>query len=193
MSDNRFRNHPYRRNIRSGIGGMMLLELVMALSIFVVMATAMMVCLSHAAGSDTDAREKIKARAAASRVLDEIRDYASTSYANTYAYYNADPYDDPDGCYTAHGNLIALTGQESPNGTATVRIEFPEQDGHMWEDIEDSDWLMPRDLDGSGGIETSPVEENYILLPVRVVVSWEGTRGKMTYSLVTLITAKKVH
>lgn len=177
-------------NRLAGLSGISLLELLMALSLFIVVAMAVMVSFTRAAASDTVSGENMRARAAASQVLDEIRGYAIQSFETTYAYYNANPSDDPGGYGTAPGNSRTLGELTSPDGTATLRIEFPERDGHLREDVTDADWAMPRDLNGDSAVSAVAVDTNYRLLPVRVMVTWRGVRGLKTYSLVTVITKK---
>lgn len=174
----------------AGLRGFTLLELVMAMAIFVVVAMAMMICFTRAATSDTVSSENVRARAAAALMMDEIRDYALQSFDTTYACYNGNPSDDPEGCGTAPGNVRNVLELDSPNGAATLRVEFPEQDDHLREDVIDADWAMPRDLDGDGAVGQSWMDTRYRLLPVRVVVAWQGAGGPRTYSLVTVITGK---
>jgi prepilin-type N-terminal cleavage/methylation domain-containing protein len=175
-----------------GERGLTLLEMLMALALFSGIAMGMLVCFSRAATSDEVSSENMKARAAAARVMESIRDYAIDSFGTTYAYFNADPADDPGGYGTAPGNTVTLTSAEMPGFSTTVRIEFPDSDGQLYENITDAAWAMPRDLNGDDAVGAGAVTTTYKLLPVRVVVSWHGIRGAKTYSLVTLITAKEV-
>ncbi len=183
----------HRDNKRFGsVRGFSLLEMIMAMSVFAVVATAMMVCFSHASISDVASAENVRARAAATRIMDSIRDYSSTSFETTYAYFNDDPYDDPDGCYTAPGNSRVVEELNSANGTAFARIEFPEVNSQLREDADNPELGMPRDLDADGVVGINPVDGTYQLLPVRVVVSWSGVGGEREYSVVTVITSKTV-
>jgi type II secretory pathway pseudopilin PulG len=177
---------------RPEAGGFTLLELLLALIVFIGVATAMMVCFSRAASSDAISSENMKAGAAASRVMNSIRDYASANFDKTYAYYNANPSDDPNGTGTAPGNTVVLSASDAPGPSCTVRIDFPESNNQLLENITDADWAMPRDLNGDGSVGSSAVNTTYKLLPVRVVVTWQGVRGLSRYTLVTLLTAKQV-
>ena len=183
----------HRDNKRlSGVRGFSLLEMMIAMSMFAAVATAMMVCFSHASLSDVTSAENVKARAAATRIMDSIRDYSSTSFETTYAYFNDNPYDDPDGYHTAPGNSSIVEELNSPNGTAFARIEFPEVNSQLREDTDNAELGMPRDLDADGVVGINPVNGTYKLLPVKVVISWSGVGGKREYSVVTVITLKEV-
>ena len=46
---------------------------------------------------------------------------------------------------------------------------------------------MPRDLDGDGSASSSDVTANYILLPVRVDVTWPDRFGDQTRTLYTFL------
>jgi len=169
-----------------------LLELLMAMVIFAGIAVGMMICFSRAATSDIVSKENVKAHVAAVRVMDAVRTYALTSFSTTYAYYNSNPADDPNGSGTAPGSAVTLSAQDSPGGTATVTIQFPETSGHLREDVTSTDWAMPRDLNGDDAVGSAAVDGSYKLLPVKVTVTWQGARGQRTYSLVTIITAKRL-
>jgi len=175
-----------------GERGLTLLEMLMALALFSGIAMGMLVCFSRAATSDEVSSENMKARAAAARVMEAIRDYSAAGFDKTYAYYNSVASDDPGGHGTAPGNTVTLASTEMPGASTTVRIEFPDSNGQLYENVTDSSWAMPRDLNGDDAVGAGAVTATYKLLPVRVVVSWHGIRGAKTYSLVTLITAKEV-
>lgn len=173
-------------------GGFTLLELVMAISLFSVVAAAMMACFSRCSTSDTFSNENITARSAATRIMDSIRDYASSSFEDTFAYYNSHPYDDPDGYGTAAGGVFTVEELNSPGVTASAQVQFPELEGHLREDFDDPELGLPRDLNGDGIISDVPVDATYNLLPVRVVITWNGIGGQRTYSVVTVITRKSI-
>lgn len=176
----------------NSMSGVTLLETTAAIAILVIIAFAMMACFSRAAGSDVASAENIKARAAVTRVMDGIRNYASSSFETTYACFNSEPSDDPDGYGTAPGNSYVIDGLYTANGPAHVRIEFPEENGHLRENIDAPELGMPKDLDGDGEIGTDSVDGTYKILPVRVVVQWESINGTREYSVVTFVISKKV-
>ncbi len=176
----------------AGAGGFTLLELLMAMSLFSVVAAAMMACFSRCSTSDVSSDENITARSAATRIMDSIRDYASSSFEDTFAYYNSDPFDDPDGYGTAAGGVFTVEELSSAEETASAQIQFPEVDGYLREDVDDPDLGLPKDLNGDGIIGEEPVDSTYKLLPVRVVITWSGVGGQRTYSVVTVITPKSI-
>lgn len=74
------------------------------------------------------------------------------------------------------------------------RIEFPVIDvagvDELREDVVDAGLGMPRDLDGQNGVDAADHADDYQLLPVRVVVEWNGVRGARRIAMETVLWAR---
>ena len=88
----------------------------------------------------------------------------------------------------------------SPRADATSRfvgsIEFPESDTEngppsLREDVDDDTLGMPRDLDGSNSVDSEDHRNDYMILPIRIVLEWEGAKGPARFELTTLLTPEE--
>jgi hypothetical protein len=70
----------------------------------------------------------------------------------------------------------------------TASIEFPGNTGAVLrEDAVDAELGMPRDLDGDGTVDTDDHAGDYLVLPVRVRVTWDGVSGSRSYTICTVL------
>jgi prepilin-type N-terminal cleavage/methylation domain-containing protein len=73
------------------------------------------------------------------------------------------------------------------------RIEFPTVDfggvEQLREDVVDAGFGMPRDLDGDG-IDVDDHSGDYELLPVRVIVEWNGVRGPRQVTMESILSSQ---
>ena len=111
-------------------------------------------------------------------------------------------------CYNAQAGDYAGAGVEAGPGFAVQgldvqagdvdglvgRVEFPTVDvlgiEELREDVVDAGLGMPLDLDGLNGIDGFDHAGDYQLLPVRVVVEWNGVRGARRIALETVLWAR---
>ena len=116
---------------------------------------------------------------------------SGTTFAETFARFNADPTDDPGGAGTSPGATFTVKGLHG-NGTALPGlITFPVgTPGELREDAEDARLGMPRDLNGDGVIDAANHAGNYRLLPVRVSVTWRGVNGLRTLTVESMLCAR---
>jgi prepilin-type N-terminal cleavage/methylation domain-containing protein len=111
-----------------------------------------------------------------------------STFAETFARFNADPADDPGGAGTAPGATFAVTGLRGDGGALPGRITFPVgAPDVLREDVDDVALGMPRDLNGDGVVDAADHSGNYCLLPVRVTVTWRGVSGLRSLTVETLL------
>ena len=136
-------------------------------------------------------RESATAAEAARDIFERMR---NEDFDELYALYNENPDDDPGGVGTAPGNLFAVPGLEVPFGSQRPmvgEIVMPTvTDGTIWqlrEDLVDAQLGLPRDLNGDSVVDDSDHAFDYMLLPVRVELQWEGLYGPRTFSIQLLL------
>jgi len=165
------------RHARPARAGFTFLELIV---VFGLLATA----LSSVAGmlmtsnrQRTINRETLVAVDAARTVLETLRD---EPFAQIFARYNSDLLDDPDGAGSAPGERFAVAGLRGlAPGQPVGRIVFPSGDAasELREDSADAALGLPRDLNGDSLIDGANHAGDYVLLPVRIEIEWQGTFG----------------
>lgn len=70
-----------------------------------------------------------------------------------------------------------------------VEVEFPGGGTTLREDTVDPLLGMPRDLNGDGDT-LDDAATDYVILPVRVTLTWNGLSGPMTYEISTYLTKR---
>ncbi len=116
--------------------------------------------------------------------------------SEVFATYNADPLDDPLGAGTAPGSLFQVAGLEAADGSAFVgEIDFPAVvngggDLVLLEDIVDKGMSMPRDLNADGIVDSLDHSADYVLLPVRLGVTWVDSAGQRSFVINHLLSVR---
>jgi type II secretory pathway pseudopilin PulG len=203
-----------RPGLRSTLAGMTIVEIVVALSVLVVAASIFGQLLVSTTRMRRSNREAVLATEAARVVIEEMRGCA---FHEIYRRYNQDPEDDPDGVGSAPGNRFAVVGLDpltsSPGGLQGTVI-FPDQQvtsgstgggklggggtggsttsWQLREDTVDAALGCPRDFSGNNVIDTANHSSDYLILPVRVEVRWNGLGGERRVQIVTQL-ADYVH
>lgn len=201
-----------RRGLTHGAGarrrGLTVVEIVIALSVLVVAASLFGQLLVSTTRLRRSNREAVVAAEAARIVIEQMR---NGTFSEIYVRYNQDPADDPGGAGTAPGNRFRVEGLDplasSPGGLQGV-ITFPDKQvttggskggklggvggggggGTSWqirEDTEDAGLGCPRDLNGNNVVDTANHSSDYLVLPVRVQVEWDGVGGERRIEIVT--------
>jgi len=137
-------------------------------------------------------RESALAAEAARDVFERMR---NAEFGELFATYNANPADDPGGAGSAPGNTFSVPGLELPAGSpraAVGEIVMPAlaPGGGAWElreDVVDEALGLPRDLDGDSLIDDRNHAFDYMLLPVRVELEWDGLYGPRRLSVSVLM------
>jgi hypothetical protein len=163
--------HPPRRSGETGVG---LIEVLIAA---VILSTALLALLSvsvHSIRLDNVTRESGLAVDVARTMFEELR---SEPVEDVFARYNADPADDPGGPNTAPGNAFVVVADQH-GLTGIGEVIFPvNAAGELREDMNLPELGMPRDLNGDDVIDGLDHRDDYIILPVRVRMSWRGASG----------------
>lgn len=167
---------------RAGFG---LLEVLVAVSVFVVAIGALTTSLVTSTSLVHGNRESAVALDAVQSVMARLR---TTPFDEVFARYNADPTDDPDS--ESPGRGFAVDGLTAAPGDADGlpgRIDFPGNGFQLLENVVDRGLGMPRDLDGDGAEDGADHATDYRILPVRIVVDWSGQGGVQHLEFVTAL------
>ena len=161
--------------------GVTLLESVIALAVMTVAVSLFSSMVLSTSKQRVLNHEFPTASEAVRVVLERMR---NEDFEDVYAMYNSDPLDDPEGAGMAPGHRFAVEGLEPLEGVAdgmVGEIRFPTLDNggalELREDSEDETLGMPRDLNGDSIVDDVDHSGDYILLPICVVVDWEGRHG----------------
>lgn len=170
-----------------------MLELVLAMSVLVVAILTLSKSLGSSMKLTEVNRETALATDGAQEALERLQ--GVEDFTTVFALFNDDPSDDPGGVPgSAPGSGFAVQGLTpvpgDPDGLVG-ELAFPTFAGpaglELHEDIAEPSLGMPRDLDGSGGIDGQNHEQDYRLLPVAVRLRWAGSSGERTLEVRTLI------
>ncbi|HKX46829.1 MAG TPA: type II secretion system protein [Planctomycetota bacterium] len=166
-----------RRARRAGFTLVELMVVLVILSLAVGMLSGTMASTTRLAPVQ---REEALASEAARFQLETLR---LVAVADLYALYNAAPGDDPGGAGTApgsHFDVAGLTAQPGDPDGRVGRLRFPGDGVELREDGEDVFLGLPRDLDGDGAVDDGDHADDYRILPVEVLLEWQGVRGPRT-------------
>lgn len=171
--------------------GFGLVEVMVALAIIAVGIVGLLGALLPAIQLSDTSRETTVAMNAARKMI-VIMD-RSWSFNDTFAMYNEDSADDPDGAGTAPGPGFIVEDLSAQPGDAdgfVGRISFPGAGAVLREDTINPELGMPRDLNGDGVVDAADHSGNYIILPVTVFIEWQGASGLRSTEISTLLTER---
>jgi prepilin-type N-terminal cleavage/methylation domain-containing protein len=167
--------------------GFTMVELSISMVVLLVAVGGTLSSISSTAVLGDSARETTLAYLEAQRTLERLR---GEEFGQLFALYNDDPADDPAGNATASGAGFAVGGLGPVEGDAdgrVGRILFPvDGAGRLHEDVLFAG--RQHDLDADGSIGSADVSGNYVLLPLRVRVEWNGRSGNRYVELQTVLT-----
>jgi len=166
---------------------MTLVELMISV-IILTLCCGMLVSTHSATSVHRDRnRERGIAVEAARGVVEDMHNW---TFGAIYLMYNDDPADDPDGPGTAPGKHFAVEGlrpmADDPDGFVG-EICMPAESGPLLENVVDADLGMPRDLNGDILIDDEDHSGDHIILPVRIVLRWDGVGGERVITMDTLL------
>ena len=167
---------------------MTLIEVTVSMFVLFVAVGATLGTLSSFAGLEESNRETMIAQMGAHRMIERLQ---AEDFRTLFANYNAVPADDPGGAGTAPGAGFAVGGLDAqdadPDGFVGL-IMFPvAAPGVLREDTVDEDFAMPLDLNADGVVDALNHANDYVALPVRVRIEWQGRSGNRSVELQTLI------
>jgi type II secretory pathway pseudopilin PulG len=161
--------------------GLTLLELVVALGVLTVGLLGFLQSIVYAMNLARAQREIAVASEAGRRAMENMR---GATFGQVFKLYNVDPNDDPGGAGTGPGANIAVAGLRPLPGDAdgaVGQITFPSRTAGtsvaLRENVVDTDFGTPRDLNGDGVIDTADHTNDYRILPVMVRFDWLGATG----------------
>lgn len=187
-----------RKGGRSGArseAGFTLLELMIAVVVIVVAFFGLLLSLHYGSVLNETARQLQLAHAGARQALEAVRAY---EFQYIYQNFNADTTDDPNGPGSAQTTLFPLNTAlndnignnfvvanlppvaADPDGVVGA-IVFPEatDTGNIVLSEQGQDpFLSILDLNGNGTTNDLNVSNDYLLLPVTVMVQWQGLFGE---------------
>lgn len=158
---------------------------MLALTVFVIGLGALTSSLvaSRSLGDSTQ-----NTNAAVEGAQSMIENLKGETFAEAFARFNATDADDPDA--NSPGNLFAVAGLNLLEGDAdgfVGEVVFPGDGIELREDFVDADLGMPRDLNGDGGIDAADHSGDYVILPVRVRLEWNGSSGARSIEFTTVL------
>jgi prepilin-type N-terminal cleavage/methylation domain-containing protein len=168
--------------------GMTLVEVMVALVILTVSTYMLSSTIMAAVAHSEIKRERALAVEAAMNMLESMR---AQPFAELHARYNSDPEDDPNGVGTAPGSGFHAVGLDPMTGDAdglVGRILLPSMTKALKEDCYLPELGMPRDLDGDMQIDKDDHALDYMILPVKVTIEWQGGSGRRSFEMSTMFT-----
>ncbi len=183
-----------RRPTRSA--GFTLVEIGVAMAIFAVALSVLLQTIFAGHALRRLAREDWLATSVGQNVIEEMR---NTPFRELVASFDADPFNDPAGPGTAHGNAFAVPGLDPTIGDADGLVgevllpvtNLGSDVAPNWAVREDSvDALLglPRDLNGDAIVDALDHSDDYAVLPVLVWLRWRGRYGAREVRLFSSIT-----
>lgn len=166
--------------------GMTLVEVMVALVILTVSTYMLSSTIMAAVAHSEIKRERALAVEAAMNTLEAMR---AQPFADLHALYNSDPADDPGGAGTAPGSGFDAVGLDPMTGDAdgfVGRILLPSMTSVLREDNNLPELGMPRDLDGDLQIDVDDHALDYMILPVKVIIEWQGGSGRRSFEMSTM-------
>jgi prepilin-type N-terminal cleavage/methylation domain-containing protein len=171
---------------RAGQHGFTLVELLVAATVFTVVAGAVINAIIASTALNRTNRESVLAMEAASSIVETLK---AAQLDEVFARFDASAGNDPV-AGVSPGAAFEVAGLEPQSADAdgfVGGISFPGDGATLREDAVDADLGMPRDLDGDGAIDALDHSGDYRLLPVRVTVRWTGKTGARSLELVTVL------
>lgn len=178
-------------------GGFTLLEVMFAAAVLAIAISGSAGAMLSAMQLDRVNRERSLALQSARRVIEQAQD---VDFAEVFAAYNSVAGDDPVAMValgTVPGASFACNGltvqNNDPDGVSG-EILFPTvlTAGvlELREDSVDAALGMPMDLNMDGVIDALDHSGDYLILPMRVRLSWTGVTGERSADLVTILSRR---
>ncbi len=172
------------------------MELIIALPIILIAASMLYMVIIVSARQRTVNRENAIVAETARSILERMR---NEDLADVFVLYNQEPFDDPNGPGTAPGHRFDVPGvRELPDTEDGFEgeiilpaVDVSETETPIWqirEDIAQPDLGMPRDLSGDNLVDGEDHSGDYTVLPVMIIVRWQGRMGPRNFRFHTMLT-----
>jgi prepilin-type N-terminal cleavage/methylation domain-containing protein len=171
------RTHNRGSRSRPTQAGFSLIEAMVVAAILAIGALSLSAVQVQSMSLTRSSRETSAARQAARLAFERIHE-VPVAYA--FASFNDDKSDDPGGVGTAPGASFTI---DTDAGPMNCRIDFPTVSGTVREDVVLPRFGMPRDLNGDGAIDSRDHAKDYLVLPVRVRITWSGAKGAREFDV----------
>lgn len=177
-----------RRGDQAAAGGFALIELVVAMALMAVAFAGISTSLASTMSMRKSNQETARAVRAALSFSETLRE---EEFGTLFARYNLDGNDDPDGIGTAPGPNFAVPGlrprPDDPDGMVGW-IVFPGDGAALREDVDSRGLGLPRDLNGDGVVDATDCATTYEILPVTIILQWDGPGGDNSIRLDATLT-----
>ena len=169
------------------IGGFVTIEALIAMVILTTCGIILSSSLTASFASRVVNEERGAAARAARNILEDMR---NVPFVDLYRTFNVDPRDDPNGEGTAPGHQFSVEGlQASPNDPDGFvgLIVLPTGTAALREDVQNKALGLPRDLNGDGVVDRLDHSRDYVLMPIQVIVEWDGFAGPQTLPMASML------
>ena len=166
--------------------GFTLVELLVAATVFTLVAGAVINVIVASTALNRTNRESVLAMEAASSIVETLK---ATPLDEVFARFDASAGNDP-AAGVSPGAAFEVEGLDPQTGDAdgfVGGISFPGDGAVLREDADDPDLGLPRDLNGDSAVDALDHAADYRLLPVRVSVQWTGKTGARSIELITVL------
>ena len=153
-----------------------MLDVTIAAALLAIAITSLMSLIFSSLQLSRVDRETTIAHQAMRRATEEMQ---MVVFEGAFANFSANPNFAVTGLTPQVGDADGMVGQ----------ILFPTVAGTLREDVVDVGLGMPRDLNGDGIVDGVGHDNDYVVLPVRVRLSWTGVSGNRTVELTTMMMA----
>jgi Tfp pilus assembly protein PilV len=158
--------------------GTTIVETTIAVAIFAAAFLGLITALLSSDSLRESSRERTLAYNAARRIIEQMR---SGTFSQLFTNYSSGG---------TPGSTFTVERLEPISGQSVGTVSFPTVDSALREDVTDTLWGMPRDLNGDGTIDSGDHAADYELLPVRITVQWQSLHGPAKLTVETLIVDK---
>lgn len=171
--------------------GMTLVEVMIALSVAAIGMLGFSQAIIAAVALNEANQEEALARAGAQEFLESCQ---GVTFDEVFARFNLNDLDDP-AAGPIFGGSFAVEGLQAQDGDPdgmVGEVQFPtiflvDNREVLREDVVDAELGSPQDLNGDNVIDDLDHSEDYLLLPIRVSVSWRGRAGPSQIEFRTIL------
>ena len=168
-----------------GRSGLTLLEIAVAVAVLAIGLGSSVYALLGGMALQRSAAERTLALQAAESTIEALQ---AAEFDEAFARFNGTTADDPGGVVSPGDSfdVPGLTAQAGDKDGRAGEVLFPGDNKDLYENVNDVELGMPRDLTFDGKVDNAP-HSDYSVLPVRVRVRWHGALGDRELVLGTIL------